>query len=53
MKEKFKFNLLRDLFKTLPKGNIEIIPDDPKDQHIADQYNLIIKRHNEVNDGMD
>jgi len=36
------YNLFREMLKDLPKGKIEIIPDDPKDQEISDQMGALI-----------
>lgn len=35
-------NLLREMLKEMPKGKIEIIPDDPKDQQVANQMSDVL-----------
>lgn len=44
---KCNWNILKEMLKYLPKGRIEIVPDDPKDQEIANVYNALLMREYE------
>ena len=46
-KGKEDLNRWRKLLKEMPLAKIEIIPDDPKDQKVADQINNLL-RHRPV-----
>lgn len=38
----YKFNLIRELLHVMPKGKMEVISDDPKEQCIANQMTILL-----------
>ena len=40
----YKYNIFREILKEIPKGKIEIIPNEPKDQKVADQLNNFLSQ---------
>jgi tRNA splicing ligase len=42
-------NLFKKILKELPESKIEVVPDDPKDQEVANQMNQMI-RHAKTNE---
>lgn len=44
---KWKYNMVRQALKEMPKNPIRIIADNPEEQHLADQLALIVNHYRE------
>ena len=45
--------ILKEIVKELPESKIEVVPNDPKDQEVADQMNALLRYQNTLELQMD
>ncbi len=39
-------NIFKEILKELPESKIEVVPNDPKDQEVADQMTALLRYQN-------